>query len=244
MITDLNLRLSGTTGTAVAAPVPQSLAISSGTVSTNVVDTLDKFNVSDGDDLEVHFGVVTTAGASSAAVNITLDIAVYAVPFSGATGSAGSIGSVSNADGSGTPATLFTKAAHGLVNGTRVTLTAITGISASTAYYIRNATTDTFELSATPTGAIVTYTNAATSTITVTWYGEHLGNLIVPYERLIAGTNFTMCLSPNHMLAPVHRYLIAVYTPSAALNAGEIFADVVYNTSDNRKYYPNGFTIQ
>lgn len=239
MITDLNLRLSGTTGTAVAAPVPQSLAISSGTVSTNVVDTLDKFNVSDGDDLEVHFGVVTTATASSAAVNITLDIALYAVPFSGATGSAGSITTVAYTTGSA----VFTKAAHGLSNRTRVTIGAIgSSFTANTAYYVVAATADTFSLAATPDGTAIAAD--ATSTATVTWVGEHLGSLIVPYERLIAGTNFTMCLSPSHMLAPVHRYLIAVYTPSAALNAGEIFADVVYNTSDNRKYYPNGFTIQ
>lgn len=241
MITDFNLRLSGT---AAEPSVAQTIAISSGTVSTNVVDiSSDRFAVSDGEDLEVHFGLASSVTAAGDA-NATLDIALYAVPVSNATGSAGAIGTVSNADGSGTPATLFTKAAHGLVNGTRVTLTAITGISASTAYYIRNATTDTFELSATPTGAIVTYTNAATSTITVTWYGEHLGSLIVPWERLTVGTEFTMCPSPRHQLAPANRYLIAVYTPSAALTGGSIFADVVYNTSDGRKFYPNGFTIQ
>jgi len=240
MITDLNLRLSGTTG---ETPTAQSLAISSGTVSTNVVDiSSDKFSVGDGEDLEVHFGVASSVtGAGNA--DATLNIAVYAVPSSSATGSAGTIANVANEDGSTTPKSVFTKAAHGLLNGTRVTLTAITGISASTAYYVRNATANTFELSADPLGAIVTYTNAATSTITVTWAGEHLGTLIVPWERLIGGTEFTMCLSPLHQLAPANRYLIAVYTPSHALTGGSIFADVVYDTSDGRKYYPNGFTI-
>jgi len=237
MITDFNLRLSGTTA---EPPVAQSIAISSGTVSTNVVDiSSDKFNLSDGEDIEVHFGVVTSATASSPGVNITLDIALYAVPVNDAAGSAGTIASVAYTNAS----VIFTKAAHGLGNGTRVTLGSAIGSSftTSTAYYVVNATANTFSLAAAPNGAAIAAD--AASNVTITWYGEHLGTLIVPYERLVAGTEFTMCASPAHMLAPTNRYIIAVYTPSAALNGGSIFAHVVYDTSDGRKFYPNGFTI-
>lgn len=230
MITDLNLRLSDA----------QSLAISSGTVSTNVVDiSSDKFSITDGEDLEVHFGVASSVTAAGNA-NATLDIALYSVPASGATGSTGTIATVAYTNGS----SVFTKAAHGLSNGTRVTVGSAIGSSfaTSTAYYVVNAATDTFAMSATPGGVAIAAD--ASSSVTITWAGEHLGSLIVPWERLVAGTEFTMCPSPLHQLAPVNRYLIAVYTPSHALTGGSIYADVVYNTSDGRKFYPNGFTIQ
>lgn len=235
MITDKNLRLSGTTSDGGLTWTAQS--ITGAAVSDNVIDlSVDKFSPSDGDDIEVHFGVVTTA--TSASANVTLDIALYAVPVSNPSGSTGTIASVAYTNGS----PIFTKAAHGLGNGTRVTIGAIgSSFAANTAYYVINSATDTFSLSATPGGSAI---NAdAASTATVTWYGEHLGTVIVPFERLIAGTSFTVCPSPNHPLSPVNRYLVAVYTPSANLTAGSIFADVVYDSSDNRKYYPNGFTI-
>lgn len=236
MITDKNLRLSGTTSDGGLTWTAQS--ITGAAASDNVIDlSSDKFSSSDGNDIEVQFGVVTTA--TSSGTNVTLDIALYAVPVSNPSGGAGNIATVAYSTGS----PIFTKAAHGLANGTRVTVGSAIGSSfaTSTAYYVVNATDTTFNLAATPSGAAIGAD--ATGSVTVTWYGEHLGSLIVPFERLIAGTSFVFRLSPNHPLAPVNRYLVAVYTPSSNLTAGSIFADVVYDFSDNRKYYPNGFTV-
>lgn len=53
---------------------------------------------------------------------------------------------------------VFTLAAHGLTNGMRIRLTNIvtsTGISVDTDYYVKGATTNTFQVAATPGGAAV-----------------------------------------------------------------------------------------
>jgi surface protein len=77
------------------------------------------------------------------------------------------------------PANTVTLVAHGYSNGATIrfsTITTTTGISTFTTYYVRNVTTDTFQLSTTPTGAIRTLTNngtgtrqSATITVTSNW---------------------------------------------------------------------------
>lgn len=66
---------------------------------------------------------------------------------------------------------LFTLAAHGLVNNKRVRLTDIvtsTGISVDTDYYIKGATTNTFQVSLTPGGAaVVIGTGDGTATVSL-----------------------------------------------------------------------------
>lgn len=62
---------------------------------------------------------------------------------------------------------LLTLAAHGLANGTRVRLTGSmpTGLALATDYYVKGATTDTFQLAATPGGSAVAV--GADGTVTV-----------------------------------------------------------------------------
>jgi hypothetical protein len=74
-------------------------------------------------------------------------------------------------------ANTVTKASHELIEGITTSFSSITGttgISNSSVYYVRNPTTDTFQLSATPTGAIIDLTGSdgtasfQAQTITVT----------------------------------------------------------------------------
>jgi surface protein len=67
----------------------------------------------------------------------------------------------------GTPANTVTIVGHGYTGGESIrfsVITTTTGISTNTTYWVRNVTTDTFQLSATPTGAILTLTNNGTGT--------------------------------------------------------------------------------
>jgi surface protein len=66
-----------------------------------------------------------------------------------------------------TPTNTVTITGHGYTNGDSIrfsVITTTTGISTNTTYWVRNVTTDTFQLSATPTGAILTLTNNGTGT--------------------------------------------------------------------------------
>lgn len=66
----------------------------------------------------------------------------------------------------------FTAAAHGLVNGAPVMVTAQTalpaGLNEQTVFYVVNATTNTFQLSKAPNGTVVTFTDNGTGTLTLT----------------------------------------------------------------------------
>lgn len=65
---------------------------------------------------------------------------------------------------------LVTRAAHGLVDGDRVYFTGgtmPTGLTASTRYFVRNSTLNTFQLSATPTGSIINFTSDGSGTRTL-----------------------------------------------------------------------------
>ena len=62
-----------------------------------------------------------------------------------------------------------TLSSHGYTNGRTVRFTTIvttTGISTATDYYVRNSTLNTFQLSTTPTGAIINLVNDGTGTLT------------------------------------------------------------------------------
>jgi surface protein len=65
------------------------------------------------------------------------------------------------------PTNTVTITGHGYTGGESIrfsVITTTTGISINTTYWVRNTTTDTFQLSATPTGAILTLTNNGTGT--------------------------------------------------------------------------------
>jgi surface protein len=65
------------------------------------------------------------------------------------------------------PTNTVTIVGHGYSGGESIrfsVITTTTGISINTTYWVRNVTTDTFQLSATPTGAILTLTNNGTGT--------------------------------------------------------------------------------
>lgn len=251
MITDNNLRLSGATSDGGLTWTPQG--VTAAAWSSNVVDLADRFNLSDGEDLEVHIATIQSAG-TAATPNATVNIELYSFPFSTAalSGTVTSVAYPSSAEAVAgvfagtTNGYVFTKAGHGLQNGTRVTLGTAIGTTLVTAawHYVINVTADTFQLSATPNGAVATWAAVgAAGTVTVTWYAEHLGTLTLPIDRLAAGTGVTICPSPAFQGGPFYRYFAIYYNPSTTLNAGTFIADVVYNSSDSRKHYPNGFTI-
>lgn len=129
----------------------------------------------------------------------------------------------------------ITSAAHGLTNGTRVTVAAATGalptgLTAATNYYIRGATTNTFQLAATPGGAAINLTDAV-GTTTTTWYPEPIvSSGPIGFNRLIAN-DFTMELAIGpHQLSrayPTGRYLYAMFRGTTDLSAGTFTCDLV-----------------
>ena len=91
---------------------------------------------------------------------------------------------------------IITSAAHGLSNEDRVVLTTTTtlpaGLSLLTKYYIINATTNTFQLSATLNGSAVNFTDAGTGTHTYTVQGKMVfTNDFGQIELILATTNVT-----------------------------------------------------
>lgn len=73
---------------------------------------------------------------------------------------------------------IITSAAHGLTNGDSLLLTTVTtlpaGLSLATKYYVIDKTTDTFKLSATPSGTEVDITDTGTGTHTFTLQGKNI----------------------------------------------------------------------
>lgn len=95
---------------------------------------------------------------------------------------------------------VITSTAHGLTNGDCVWVSSSTtlpaGLSASTNYYIINATTDTFRLSAVPSGTNIDITDTGTGTHTYKLKGKTI--LISDYSVVTLGVftsgsaNFTL----------------------------------------------------
>lgn len=226
---DVNTRLSGTTGSAAAGQSIATATAAAPVYSTNWLD-LGSGTKRELRDMFASFWFTTLP--DSATNNATLDLEIVMSPLTTP----------------GTPTFTFTAAAddvvtanaHGLIAGTRVTLTTSAAdlplnLTIATNYFLRDVTTNTFKLALTPGGAAVDIGDAGTGTHTITWYPEVVGAASkVALERLTAGSatggaqvqprvNPLLLGSPNF---PVHRYLFARYVPTADLTAGVAFCDL------------------
>lgn len=241
---DVYTRLSGTTGSSATG---QSIAAATATApvySTNWLDLDSAGALRTKRELRDIFGEFWfTTTVDSATDNATLDIELIMVPTTTpATNTLTAFNSTSDVNGS---TETITATAHGLIDGTRVTVAAAsgalpTGLSASTNYYLRDTTTNTFKLSTTPGGTAVDLT-AAVGTTTTTWYPEVVGSMSrLPLERLIANKTIVRVRINPLMLGspyfPVHRYLFARYVPTANLTAGVAFGDL--KTSAGMSNFP------
>lgn len=128
----------------------------------------------------------------------------------------------------------ITSAAHGLPNGTRITVVASsgalpTGLVTATNYYIRNATTNTFQLATAPGGAAINLTDAV-GTTTVTWYPEVIVSTgQVAFNRLIANDWVReIGIGPAELsrVYPTGRYLYAMFRGVSDLSAGTFTCDL------------------
>jgi hypothetical protein len=228
MTLDVLTRLSGTTGSSAAGQSIAAATAAAPVYSTNWIDLDAGGSLRTKRDLCDLFALVwPTTTVDSATNNATLDIELVMAPTT-------------------TPATntqtftaattdIITATAHGLIDGTRITVSSSTtlpgGLASSTNYYLRDTTTNTFKVSTTPGGTAVDITDTGTGTHTLTWYPEVVGAASkVPLERLIANrTQVQIRINPlllDSRVQPVHRYLFARYVPTANLSAGVVFCDL------------------
>lgn len=136
---------------------------------------------------------------------------------------------------------VITLAAHGMTNGTRVTSDAtLGGITLGTNYYIRDATTNTFKLAATPGGTALNL-SADTGNVTLTWYPEVIVSTgPIGFNRIIAGDFLRELAIGPHELSrayPTGRYVYAMFTGVSDLTAGTFTCDLVGGFAmDGRPY--------
>lgn len=234
MTLDILTRLSGTTGSSAAGQSIAAATAAAPVYSTNWIDLDAAGTLRTKRDLRDMFALVwPTTTVDSATNTATLDIELVMCPTTAP--ATPTLAAFDNT--SAVAATVITSTAHGLINGTRITvaqtsgtLNTGTGYAVSTNLYIVNATTDTFGVSTTPGGSAISLTDQ-TGTTTVTWYPEVVGAASkVPLERLIANrTQVQIRVNPlllDSRVQPVHRYLFARYIPTANLTAGVVFCDM------------------
>jgi hypothetical protein len=231
---DVNTRLSGTTGSSAAGQSIATATAAAPVYSTNWIDLDAAGSLRTKRDLRDLFGLFWfTTTVDSATNNATLDLELVMTPTTvPGTPTLAAFNSTSDVDDT---TEIITSAAHGLIDGTRITVAAAsgdlpTGLAASTNYYLRDVTTNTFKVATTPGGTAVNLTDAV-GTTTVTWYPEVVGAMSKqPLERLIASKAMVQVRINPLLLGspyfPVHRYLFARYVPTANLSAGVAFCDI------------------
>ncbi len=130
---------------------------------------------------------------------------------------------------------IITATAHGLLYGQRITVANSggalpAGLVASTNYYLRDVTTNTFKVSLTPGGTVVDIGDAGTGTHTLTWYPEVLvSKQTIGIDRIQANVFSAQIALPPPIISPAYpvgRYLFARFVPSATLTAGTMTCDV------------------
>lgn len=174
-------------------------------------------------------------GLTAATANVTAMLELVALPRTNLTAI-----NVTAANGTET----FTAAAHGLPNGTCLTVggTQPTGIAANTHYFVINATTDTFQLSADPGGAVAPFSTDGTS-VTVTVVPQIIGSSgPIPLKRLGAGMSASVRVNPINVSKqmPRHRYVFARIVPSATLTAGTMGCNLNQDDTNETLFYPSG----
>lgn len=184
---------------------------------------------------------------NSATENATMRLQIVALPKTGAIATF-----TTNADSDPVVATdAFTEAAHGLTNGTRLTVassgafpTTSPAMAASTNYYVVQATTDTFKIALTPNGTPLDITVVAAGgiTLTWTWYPEVLVDSgEIGIDRIQAGLfKYEVAIPPPQVSPkyPYNRYIYARFLPSATITAGTMTCDI------NEGYSTNGGILQ
>lgn len=244
-ILDISDRLAGSSAD---TPVPFTIAdvTSAGKLSEHWIDLLKGIRSQDtkpaslGAGTELTATMTITTAAASATANATLTFMVVAIPRTALTGLTFTAATTD----------IVTAAAHGFPNGTCVTVSSGTtlpaGLAASTHYYVRDATTDTFKLSLTPTGAAVDITDTGTGTHTVTFVPQAIASSgPVPLKRLAAGDAVSIRLNPLQFssVMPRQRYLFGYWVSSANLSAGLCIVDLHAQPSTEKTFYPSGWTV-
>lgn len=241
MYTDIGTRLMGSTA---SPPVFQSVAAATtaGLLSESWMDLLegvraDELARSIGEGLDLVATFIAGTGLAAAAANVTADLQILALPRT----------TLAAVTFTAATTDICTAVAHGLENGTCVTVSSTTtlpaGLAASTHYFVRDKTADTFKLSLTPGGAAVDVTDTGTGTHSFTVVPEILGAASgVPLKRLAAGHGVSVRVNsrPTSPVAPRHRYIFARIVPSANLSAGTMVCDLTHESSDERVSYPSG----
>lgn len=238
MLTDYNTQLALTQAITVA------------TLSTNVYD-LGAAQRTLFQNPPLFAAFTMTTAAASATASASVEFQLVQVPNALAVNTAFTFTFNSTDDVDGTAETI-TEAAHGLIDGMRVTVAASsgalpTGLAASTNYFVKNATTNTFQLSLTPGGAAVGLT-AAVGVTTVTYYPVVVANSgPIPIQRLGAGAVIRLTPQPIIYAAalplPMPRYLAAYIVPSHTLTAGAVTIDLSTGLHSDRHFYPSGYDI-
>ena len=175
----------------------------------------------------------TVLAFTSATADATLDLRIISLPKIPATvTTAMTLAAFNNT--SDVAGTVITSTAHGLANGTRITVAQTTGtLNTGTGYavatnlWIVNATTNTFGVSATRGGSAITLADQ-TGTTTVTWYPEVLVSrpAIALQDLALGRGKIEAVINPAIIRGHIHRYLMAQFIPSATLTAGTITVDL------------------
>jgi hypothetical protein len=161
---------------------------------------------------------------NSSTENATVDLQIVTLPKT----------SIATATFTAATTDIITATAHGLTAGTRITAasadTLPAGLTASTNYYLRDVTTNTFKVSLTPNGAAVDITDTGTGVHTLTWYPEVLvARQAIGIDRIQAGLFKAEIALPPPQISPrypYNRYLFARFVPSATLTAGTMSCDL------------------
>lgn len=242
MYTDIGTKLMGSHA---SPPVFQSVAAATtaGLLSESWIDLLEGIRSEDqlarslgeGIDLIANFAVGTALAAGTA--NVTADLRIVALPRT----------TLAAVAFTAAASDVCTSAAHGLENGTCVTVATTTtlpaGLAAATHYFVIEKTADTFKLSLTPGGAAVDITDAGTGTHSFTVVPQVIGaSGPVPLRRLAAGSSQPVRVNPlgTSKQQPRHRYIFALLVPSANLTAGTMICDVTHASSNEQLHYPSG----
>jgi hypothetical protein len=104
----------------------------------------------------------------------------------------------------------------------------LAGITAATNYFIRDATTNTFKLAATPGGAAINLTDAG-GAITLTWYPDVIVSTgPIALQTLAIGYRREIAISPQspNIGQPIGRYLYMLFEATTALTAGTLLCDL------------------
>lgn len=174
---------------------------------------------------------------NSSTENATMRLQIVALPKTGAIATSTFTAAVTD---------IITVSAHGFTAGTRITAASSTtlpaGLAASTNYYLRDVTTNTFKVSLTPNGDAVNITDTGTGTHTLTWYPEILADSgEIGIDRIQAGLfKYEVAIPPPQVSPkyPYNRYIYARFLPSATITAGTMTCDI------NEGYSTNGGILQ